>query len=99
MANPLTDKNPLTVRVEGRAVAVSGGQTILNALRRSGWPDLTGCGCRLGDCGECKITIRRPGHSVPDRVLACVVDIEDGMEILDMPFRWTRAFRFARSGA
>ncbi len=41
-------------------VEVPEGMTLLNAMQVSGHEYLKGCGCRMGDCGECAVYYRKP---------------------------------------
>lgn len=90
----MSDTRPtVRIRVCGEDRDVPAGMTILNALRRSGHPEFTKCGCRIGDCGECLISVRYPGATMPRRELACVVLVSPGLDVLELPFPWTAAFR------
>lgn len=93
MRSASVKRNTVTITVLGRMVSVSEGATILNAVRGAGHPELLGCGCRLGDCGECGIAVRLPGDATPRRELSCIVPVVAGMAVTELPFPWTRAFR------
>jgi NADH dehydrogenase/NADH:ubiquinone oxidoreductase subunit G len=87
------DDDLIPITVLGAAHAVPAGVTLLNALRKAGRPHLAGCGCRVGACGECATTYRVPNDPVLKREYACVVTVEAGMEVLDVPFGWTLSYR------
>ncbi|HYH21297.1 MAG TPA: 2Fe-2S iron-sulfur cluster-binding protein [Azospirillum sp.] len=90
------DEDLITISVLGTAHAVPAGVTLLNALRKAGRPYLAGCGCRVGACGECATTYRLPGNPALMRDYACVVKVEPGMQVLDVPFGWALACRRAQ---
>lgn len=89
----------LVIRVLGAARLVRPGRTILASLLALGYGDLRACGCRLGDCGECIVTLRRQPGGAVERALACLVEATEGMEILRLPFPWTAAFQRAQKDA
>lgn len=80
------------IRILGQPVRVAAGTTILNAVRRHGHDELLGCGCRLGSCGECRISVRYPGEIMPRRELSCLEIVVDGLEVLQLPFPWTQSY-------
>lgn len=86
----------LTIRVLGKDCPARPGRTILNTLLLNGHRDLRNCGCRLGDCGECVVTLRRQPGGPLEQALSCIVEVEDGMEVLSLPFPWTVAYRRAQ---
>lgn len=88
----IAERRLVTITVLGREVRVGEGTTILNAVRGAGHSELLGCGCRLGDCGECAIAVRLPGETMPRRELSCIAPVVDGMAVCETPFPWTRAF-------
>ncbi|HEY0834584.1 MAG TPA: 2Fe-2S iron-sulfur cluster-binding protein [Azospirillum sp.] len=91
------DEDLITITVLGTDHVVPAGVTLLNALRKAGRPYLAGCGCRVGACGECATTYRRHGETALMREYACVVRVEPGMQVLDVPFRWALACRRAQN--
>ena len=88
----------VTIDILGRSVSVPAGATLLMALQRNGYDYLKGCGCRLGDCGECGVRFRMPDDPAIRRELSCITKVAPGMQILDVPFRWNLAFRQAQRG-
>ncbi|MBI1209200.1 MAG: 2Fe-2S iron-sulfur cluster binding domain-containing protein [Azospirillum sp.] len=68
--------------VDGRAVEVPGGQSILQAYVAAGHTLVEGVGCMgLGVCGSCRVLVRRAGAAEVRAELACQSLIEDGMQV------------------
>ncbi|HEY1723391.1 MAG TPA: 2Fe-2S iron-sulfur cluster-binding protein [Magnetospirillaceae bacterium] len=83
--------------IMGETVQVPEGMTLLNALQVSGHDHLKGCGCRMGDCGECAVYYRKPGSAVTLRDFSCEMRVSEGLEVMDVPFKWSRAFKLAQN--
>lgn len=81
-----------------RAVEVPAGMTLLNALQAAGYDYLKGCGCRMGDCGECAVYYRLPGSAVTLRDFSCEMRVTEGIEVMEVPFKWNLAFKQAQGG-
>ena len=79
-----------------RAVEVPEGMTLLNAMQVSGYDYLKGCGCRMGDCGECAVYYRQPGSAVTLRDFSCEMRVSEGIEVMEVPFKWNLAYRQAQ---
>ncbi len=78
-------RDRMTIRVDGRSVAVARGSTVAAALLGSGVPafrtsvtgEPRGPLCAMGVCFECRVTIDgRPEER------ACMTLCRDGMEVL-----------------
>ena len=80
----MTDK--ITIRYDDVAYHVMTGRTILSALEESGVEMIRGIGCRGGVCGACTVFYRL-GETYPLLAgLMCQELVQDGMDILPMPF-------------
>ena len=88
----------VTFTVLGKEVKVPAGMTLLNALQASGHDYLKGCGCRMGDCGECAVFYRKPGSAVTLRDFSCEMRVSEGLEVMEVPFKWNAAFKRAQGG-
>ncbi len=83
---------PLTLLVDGQAVAAFEGETIATALLacdllafrldRGGRP--RGLFCNMGVCGECLVTVAG-GSASPRRLRACLTPAADGMIVTTRP--------------
>ena len=89
-------RNRVRFTILGREVAVPASMTLLNAMQASGYEYLKGCGCRMGDCGECAVYYRLPGSAVTMRDFSCEMRVAEGMEVMEVPFKWNLAYRRAR---
>lgn len=78
--------------VEGAPSRVPASITILDALILSGHHYLRGCGCRVGDCGECAVMVTSPEGGPAVSELACEARVRPGIGITRIPFQWNRAF-------
>ena len=83
--------------VLGKEVAVPAGMTLLNAMQASGYDYLKGCGFRMGDCGECAVYYRMPGSVVTLRDFSCEMRVAEGMDVMEVPFKWNLAFQRAKA--
>jgi ferredoxin len=86
----------VTILIEGEPSPVPASVTILDALILSGHHYLRGCGCRVGDCGECAVMVRPPEGGPAVSELACAARVRPGVDISHMPFQWNRAFQNRR---
>jgi sarcosine oxidase subunit alpha len=79
---------PVTIRVNGKAVAARCGETLFAALIAAGIRTLRhpvkdhtktarGGFCGMGVCQECRVTV----DGMPDR-RACLTEVRDGMEVV-----------------
>ncbi|MBF0125775.1 MAG: 4Fe-4S dicluster domain-containing protein [Magnetococcales bacterium] len=84
-----SSKTPATVsiRYDERWIQVPAGRTILTALEAAGVGFVRGVGCRGGVCGACAVLYRVPwlSHAL-SAGLMCQETVQDGMEILPMPY-------------
>ncbi|UCE27354.1 MAG: 4Fe-4S dicluster domain-containing protein [Candidatus Coatesbacteria bacterium] len=76
----------VTINIMGREYDVPQSVTILQALEFSGYRVIRGCGCRGGICGACSVTYRIAGDYHLKSGLACQTVVEDGMELVTLPF-------------
>ena len=74
-------------------VEAPAGMTLLNAIQAAGHEYLKGCGCRMGDCGECAVYYRLPGSATTLRDFSCEMRVTEGMEVMEVPFRWNLHYR------
>jgi NADH dehydrogenase/NADH:ubiquinone oxidoreductase subunit G len=96
MSSAAKTRSKVTFTIMGRTVQVPEGMTLLNAMQVSGYDYLKGCGCRMGDCGECAVYYRLPGSAVTLRDFSCEMRVAEGMEVMDVPFKWNIAFKQAQ---
>ena len=90
-------RNKIALTILGQRVEVPEGMTLLNAMQVAGFDYLKGCGCRMGDCGECAVYYRLPGSAVTLRDFSCEMRVTEGMEVMDVPFKWNLAYRQAQA--
>ena len=76
----------VTINTMGREYKVPYSVTILQALEFAGYQVIRGCGCRGGICGACSVAYRIPGDYRLKSGLACQTVVEDGMELVQLPF-------------
>jgi len=76
----------VTISVMGREYRVPAGLTILQAMEFSGYMLVRGVGCRGGVCGACSAAYRLAGDYHLKSGLACQTVVEDGMELVQLPF-------------
>lgn len=76
----------VTISIMGREHRVPYSVTILQAMEFAGYRVIRGCGCRGGICGACSITYRIAGDYHLKSGLACQTVVEDGMELVTLPF-------------
>jgi succinate dehydrogenase/fumarate reductase-like Fe-S protein len=83
----MTDEiEKVTINIIGREYRVPYSVTILQAMEFAGYRVVRGCGCRGGICGACSITYRIAGDYHLKSGLACQTVVEDGMELVLLPF-------------
>ena len=79
-------KGPITIRVNGRSLAATPGETVLAALTAAGFRVLKksnvrgearGAFCGMGVCYECLVTI----NGVPKQ-RSCMAEVAENMEII-----------------
>ena len=83
--------------VLNQPVEVPEGMTLLNAMQVAGYDYLKGCGCRMGDCGECAVYYRKPGSAVTLRDFSCEMRVSEGLEVMEVPFKWNQAYKLAQN--
>lgn len=71
---------------DGEALTVTRGLTVLAALEEAGKRLVRGVGCLGGICGACAILYRIKGHYELRAALMCQHTVEEGMEILPLPY-------------
>ncbi len=91
--DPAWPLEKVRIHVEGEARLVPASITILDALTLSGHRYLRGCGCRVGDCGECAVLVRSPFRRQAVSELACETRVRPDIDLSRIPFQWNRAFR------
>lgn len=74
------------VHIMGKAYKVPADLTILTAIEYAGYRFVRGCGCRQGHCGACATIYRIKGDYKLQCNLACQTRVEDGMELVQIPF-------------
>lgn len=74
------------IHIMGKAYDVPADATILTAIEYAGYRFIRGCGCRQGHCGACATIFRRKGEYKLQADLACQTRVEDGMELVQIPF-------------
>jgi Fe-S oxidoreductase len=75
-----------TVKILGKSYEVVEGLTITKAFEYAGYRLIRGCGCRGGFCGACTTIYRRKKDYKLYTGLACQTLIEEGMELVQLPF-------------
>jgi succinate dehydrogenase/fumarate reductase-like Fe-S protein len=76
----------VTINIMGKEHRVPYSVTILQAMEFAGYQVIRGCGCRGGICGACSVTYRVAGDYHLKSGLACQTVVEDGMELVQLPF-------------
>jgi ferredoxin len=66
----------------GKYYRVPSQLTVLKATEYAGYRIVRGCGCRGGVCGACSFVYRLSGSYEIHAALACVTEVQDGMQIL-----------------
>lgn len=94
--NAETKRATVRFTLQGRKVTAPAGMTVLNAMQILGHDYLRGCGCRMGDCGECKVYYRLPDSDETGYDHACELRVSPGLEVMSVPFQWNIAYRRAR---
>ncbi len=80
-----------TIHIMGKKYVVPAGLTIMKSLEYSGYQLTRGCGCRGGVCGACSTIYRIKDNPKWQIGLACQVNAEDGMHLVQIPY--TPAYR------
>lgn len=86
MALPTTSDTMLSIIYDGERYRVPAGRTILSALEAVGMRFVRGVGCRGGVCGACTVFYRIRGSYDLHAALMCQDLIQEGMEILPLPY-------------
>ncbi len=74
------------ISIMGKAYEVPADSTILTAFEFAGYRFIRGCGCRQGHCGACVTVYRKKGEYKLQSNLACQTRVEDGMQLVQIPF-------------
>lgn len=81
-----TTSPSITIGYDGTDYRVSPGRTLLVALEEAGLRFVRGVGCRGGVCGACTVLYRlRDSHALVAGLM-CQDEVQDGMEILPLPY-------------
>jgi succinate dehydrogenase/fumarate reductase-like Fe-S protein len=82
----MSESLELSIRYDDMPYRVSAKRTVLSALEAVGVSFVRGIGCRGGICGACTILYRIKGKPELKAALICQEEVEDGMEILPLPY-------------
>ncbi len=82
----MAESNKLTIRYDDMPYSVAPRRTVLAALESVGVSFVRGIGCRGGVCGACTILYRIKGKPEFKAALICQEEVEEGMEILPLPY-------------
>ncbi|MBF0358553.1 MAG: (2Fe-2S)-binding protein [Magnetococcales bacterium] len=82
----MAEPSEISIRYDDLPYQVLPGRTILAALEEAGLSFVRGVGCRGGVCGACTILYRVQGRPELKAALLCQDEVEDGMEILPLPY-------------
>ncbi|MBF0195887.1 MAG: 4Fe-4S dicluster domain-containing protein [Magnetococcales bacterium] len=82
----MSETSKISIRYDDIPYKVSPGRTILTALEEAGRDFVRGIGCRGGVCGACTILYRIKGKPEFIAALICQDEVEEGMEILPLPY-------------
>lgn len=83
---PIPSVASIHIRLDDTPYQVSPGRTILAALEEVGVHFVRSVGCRGGVCGACTVLYRRPGCHELITGLMCQDEVQDGMELLSLPY-------------
>lgn len=72
--------------IMGKQYQVPSELTVQKAMEYAGFRIIRGCGCRGGVCGACAMVYRMPGSFEIKTGLACLTLVEEGMNILNVPY-------------
>ncbi|TAN56911.1 MAG: 2Fe-2S iron-sulfur cluster binding domain-containing protein [Rhodospirillales bacterium] len=73
----------VSLTINGLAVDVSMGMTLVEAAWQAGVPGITGVGCMEGVCGSCRVMLRRDKEVSVG--LACQTFVEKDLEVIFLP--------------
>jgi succinate dehydrogenase/fumarate reductase-like Fe-S protein len=76
----------VNIFVNGKKYEVFNDMTITDAMEHVGFRFIRGSGCRQGMCGACATLFRTRDNYKLRTALACQELVEDGMQILLMPY-------------
>jgi ferredoxin len=76
----------ITMHLMGKEYQVPRGLTIITAIEYAGYKLVRGSGCRAGFCGACPTIYRKEGEHKLYTALACQTQVEDGMNLVQIPF-------------
>ncbi len=82
----MAESSEISIRYDDVPYQVMPGRTILAALEEAGLSFVRGVGCRGGVCGACTLLYRVQGKPELKAALLCQDEVEDGMEILPLPY-------------
>ncbi|MBF0356848.1 MAG: 2Fe-2S iron-sulfur cluster binding domain-containing protein [Alphaproteobacteria bacterium] len=77
------NRTHISLTINGLAVDVTAGMTLVEAAWHAGVPGITGVGCLEGVCGSCRVMLRR--DKVVSVGLACQTFVESGIEVIFLP--------------
>jgi heterodisulfide reductase subunit C len=75
-----------SIYILGKKYEVPAGLTIMKSIEYSGYQITRGCGCRGGVCGACSTVYRIKDDPKLNVGLACQVNAEDEMYIVQVPY-------------
>jgi succinate dehydrogenase/fumarate reductase-like Fe-S protein len=81
----------VVIRYDDTSYTVPAGRTILAALEGAGVEVVRGVGCRGGVCGACTVLYRMGDSHPVMAALMCQEVVQDGMNLLPLPFFPQRA--------
>ncbi len=79
-------KKTVTIKIEGREIAVPCSMTVTEALWNTGYDITRGIGCLSGLCGACSMIYRPKGAKHVRFGLGCQTVVQNGMDIIMVPF-------------
>jgi succinate dehydrogenase/fumarate reductase-like Fe-S protein len=74
------------IHIMGKRYEVPSELTIMGAMEYAGYKYTRGSGCRAGFCGACATIYRKKGDYKLYSNLACQTLVEDGMQLVQLPF-------------
>jgi Fe-S oxidoreductase len=88
------DGNMITIELEGRKIRVPGEVTVIEALWDTGHDVKRGVGCLSGLCGACTVAYLEKGGKKAKFGLGCQKVVEDGLNVIMMPYFPSRVARY-----
>lgn len=87
------DGKMITIELEGRKIRVPRGLTVIESLWDTGHDVKRGVGCLSGLCGACTVAYLEKGGSRVRFGLGCQKVVEDGLNVIMMPYFPSRVAR------